>query len=270
MNNGGNIFSALRRCSYLTLPIVALCLIGCGSQDDRTVEETVEQSYKVDPTARFSIRNTDGSIRIYGADIAEIKLQAVKTAYSRERLEKIVINVAAQPASVAIDTLYPPKPKLGLADRSGTVDYTLIIPRSCIISRLELANGEVLVEGMRGSAVQANLVNGHLIDHNCFGEHHLFVANGMLDVAYDWWEKTKFSVDATIVNGNASAFIPGDASFHLLATTATGSISNEFSEQQDRHGGPVQKVDAMVGAHPQAEIKIQATSGTIKIAEVNP
>ncbi len=128
MNKDHRIAVGAPWCSYLALFAVTLTMLGCGSKEERAVEETVTQSYPVDPTARLSFRNTDGSVRIYGADVAEIKLQAVKTAYSRERLDKIVINVAAQPASVSIDTLYPPKPKLGLDDRSGTVDYILIVP----------------------------------------------------------------------------------------------------------------------------------------------
>ncbi len=123
---------------------------------------------------------------------------------------------------------------------------------------------------MRGSSVQANLVNGHLSEHNCFGDHHVFVANGTLDLAYDWWEKTRFSVDAKIVNGDVHAFIPGDAAFHLSAATDSGGIENDFSNQKDRSGGQVQRIDTMVGAPSGAAIKIQTTNGSIKIAEVNP
>jgi len=109
-------------------------MAGCGSEVERIVEQTVEQNYKIDPTARVSIRNTDGSIRIYGADTPEIKLQAVKKAYSKDRLDKIVIDVGAQPSSISIDTIYPPKPKTwagrsfrhrGLRDRGSAVMHHL-------------------------------------------------------------------------------------------------------------------------------------------------
>ncbi len=244
--------------------------MGCHPEVDRIVEQSFDHNYKVDPSARVSIKNTDGSIRVYGADTSEVKIQAIKKAYGRERLDKIVINVAAQANSVSIDTIYPPRPKFGLSDRSGTVDYVIVVPQTCTISRLELANGEVLVEGMRGGKVNANLVNGRLFDRNSFGTHELFVANGGLDIVYDWWERTDLSVDAKIVNGNVRAFIPGDAAFHLLATTVDGSISNDFSEKEERHPGPTQKVDAAVGGPSQAVVRIHATNGSIRVAEVNP
>jgi hypothetical protein len=268
MNSG--MVASLTRSLYLTLPITMFLLAGCGSEVERIVEQTVEQNYKIDPNARVSIRNTDGSIRIYGADTPEIKLQAVKKAYSKDRLDKIVIDVGAQPASISIDTIYPPKPKLGLADRSGTVDYVIVVPQSCTISRLELSNGEMLIEGMRGRDVHASLVNGHLVDRNCFGDQHLFVANGTLDIGYDWWEKHKFLVDAKIVHGNARAFIPGEASFHVLATTDDGNVACDFTPQESRHGGSVQKIDTVVNGPSEAEFQIHATNGTVKIVESNP
>src|SRR4051812_28066144 len=256
--------------TYLGAGLVTLILGGCHSEADRLVEATFEQTYHVNPDARISIKNTDGSIRIYGADTTDVKVQAIKKAYQQDRLDKISINVAAQPNAVSIDTGYPPKPKLGLSDRSGTVDYILIVPQTCTISRLDLSNGEVLVEGMRGGKVTANLLNGRMFDHNGFGEHELFVANGGLDVANDWWEKVKFSFNARILNGNMRAFIPADASFHLHASTVDGSIANDFTDPEERHSGPLRKLDTVVGSSSQSEVRLQATSGSIHIVAANP
>ena len=247
-----------------------LLLAGCDSGIDRALEQTIEQVYKVDPNAAISIRNTDGSIQIYGGSSNELRLYARKKAYRQDRLEKITVSVKAQPSLVSIDTIYPPKPRLGLTDRSGTVDYVLLVPDTCTITRVELTNGEVLLEGLRGKSVRANLVNGHLIDHNCFADTQLFVANGTLDIGYDWWEKRKFAIDARIVNGNARALVPGEASFHLVAGTEDGNIANEFSEQEDRGDGPVKKIDAVVGSSPEVDITLQATNGDIRIAKSNP
>src|SRR3954470_7531337 len=256
--------------SCLAAGLLTLMLAACHSESDRLVEATFEQTYRVNPDVRISIKNTDGSIRIYGADTPEVKLQAVKKAYQQERLDKISVNVTAQPNSVSIETSYPPKPKLGLGDRSGTVDYILIVPQTCTISRVDLSNGEVVVEGMRGGKVTANLVNGRMFDHNGFGEHDLFVANGGLDIANDWWEQAKFSVTAKIVNGNLRAFIPADASFHLRASTVDGNVANDFTEAEEGHSGPVRNVDTAVGSSAQAELRLQATNGSIHVIAANP
>jgi DUF4097 and DUF4098 domain-containing protein YvlB len=259
-----------RSLSFFVVLAVAVWLAGCGFHGgDQTLEEIVEQTYRVEATAVLSISNTDGSIRIYGADTTEIKLRAVKRAYRAERLSKISVNVSAQPGAVSIETNYPSKKTWGLGDRSGTVDYTLVVPRTCKISRLDLMNGEILIDGMRGEAVHVNLVNGRLYAHNCFSDTHLRVDTGGLDVSYNLWEQRKFSIDAQIVNGHTHVFIPGDASFHVIAETEDGQIENAFAEQAQRSGDDVSKIDAVVGTTPEAEFRLRARNGNIQITEAD-
>lgn len=254
---------------FLALPAIAVLFAGCGLGGDRTLEEVTEQTYKVDATATLSLSNADGSVRIYGADTTEIKLRAIKKTYSAERLSKISVNVSAQPSSVSIETHYPPKKTWGLGDRSGTVDYILVVPRTCKIARLDLANGEILIDGMRGESVHANLVNGRLYAHNCFSDTHLSVTTGGLDVSYNWWEQQKFSIDAQIVNGHTHVFIPGDASFHVIAETEDGQIDNAFAEQAQRNGDDVSKIDMVIGKTPEAEFRLRAKNGNIQIGEAD-
>jgi hypothetical protein len=251
--------------------IAAVCgLAGCSDPEERLVEQTFEKSFTVNPTARLTIRNADGAIRIYGSKTTQVKIQAIKRAYRADRVDKIIINATGQADSVDIDTTYPPRPKLSWSDRSGIVDYTIVVPETCTISRLELTNGEVQIEGMRGAAVTARLVNGRLYDHNGFGKHELFVANGGLDVSFDWWERGKFSVSAKIVNGNLRAFIPTDSSFHLMASAASGNITNDFGDEDQSPKGKVRKIDKYVGENAQPTIELQATEGNIEVIEANP
>src|ERR1700732_1050808 len=179
MNNG----SPLR----FLLPLCAL-LSGCGESVEQPLEQVSEKSYAVDRDTNFNIKNGDGSIRIYGSDKPEMKVQAIKKAYSGERLNKIAINISVRPRSVSIETHFPPKQTWGFSDRSGTVDYIIVVPKTAKISHLELANGEVLIDSMGGEDVHANLTNGRLFAHNCFGDLHLAVISGGLDLIYVWGE----------------------------------------------------------------------------------
>ena len=260
MNNGAPL--------RFLLPLCAL-LSGCGESVEQPLEQVSEKSYAVNQDANFSIRNMDGSIRIYGSNKPEVKVQAIKKAYSAERLNKIAVNVSVRPDFVSIETHFPPKQTWGLFDRSGTVDYVIVVPETAKISHLELANGEVLIDSMRGEDVHANLTNGRLFAHNCFGDLHLAVISGGLDVIYDWWEQRRFSVEAEIVNGNARAFVPGDASFHLVAEALNGKIANDFDAQEERNGGEVTKIDMVISTAAASDIKIRATNGNVKIAEAN-
>ena len=60
------------------------------------LEEIIERDYQIDPASKFTLQNGDGSVRIYGADIGEMKLQAIKKAYTKERLSRIDVDVAVE------------------------------------------------------------------------------------------------------------------------------------------------------------------------------
>ena len=253
---------------------VALCaplfLAGCGSAADHTLEQAIERTYQIDPNTTISIRNLDGSIQVYGSSSAEMKLQAIKKAYTAERLNEISVNVSAQPGSISIQTDFPPRRKWAFSDRSGTVDYLLVVPQISRMLRLELANGEVWVEGIRSGEVRANLGNGRLFNRNCFANLHSSVKTGVLAVIYDWWEPGKLSINAQIEAGNASALIPGEASFHLVAESVRGKIVNDLADQEEQQGRAVGKIDILVGEAARADIRIHAIDGDIKVAEANP
>ncbi len=264
----------MMRCCFPLFCVGALAVVcglaGCRDPEARLVEQTIEKNFTVNPTARLTIRNVDGAIRLYGSKTTEVRIQAIKRAYGADRLDKIIVNATGGADSVDIDTTYPPRPKLSWSDRSGTVDYTIVVPETCTVSRLELTNGEVLIEGMRDAAVSAKLVNGRMLDHNGFGKHDLFVANGALDLTFDWWERRKFSANAKIVNGNLRAFIPGESSFHLLASATSGNIANDFGDQEKNSETKVRKIDMFVGDAALPTIDLQATEGNIGVTEANP
>jgi hypothetical protein len=249
--------------------VLSLAAAASICRADPALEDVREQRYPIAATARISIRNGDGSIRIYGADTKEVKIQAIKKAYSSERLKQIAVNITVGDDQVSIDTKFPPKPRWNFSDRSGTVDYIVVLPQTCSISDLELSNGEVLVEGIRGRDVHATLGSGRMFCRNCFGDLHFNVTEGGVDVGYDWWETRPCSIDARVINGNARAFIPGDAAFHLIATAINGHVANDFAEKRDRVSGDLKKIDTVIGGESESNLQIHAINGSIQITEVN-
>jgi len=217
------------------------------------LEEIIEQKYVLDSDATLRISNTDGSIRIYAGDNQEISILAIKKAYTSERLKGVVVDVKATPTSVAISTTFPPR-KNALSDRSGTVDYILVVPQTIKITRLDLVNGEVLVEGLRGGSASAHLMNGWLGGHNCFGDLDLSVETGRLDVAYDWWENRKFTAKASSTRGSVRAILPSDASLILNASAPTGRIVNGFDTKKTGETDIIHSVNTVVGSEAGAVI----------------
>jgi len=244
----------------------------CRPPVDRTLEEVFDQTYPVEASATLSVTNRDGSIRVYsaGPETHDIRVEAIKRAYRPERLKAISVQVSARANAVSIDTIYPNDSPRGFADRSGTVDYVIVVPQAIRISKLELGDGEILVEGMRGEEAHAHLGNGRLFAHNCFGNLDLNLKTGNLAISYEWWEDAEFSIRSNVQQGNSFAYIPSDAAFHLVARTATGKIANDFEEKEQRHAEPENKIDMVVGGGGKTMFQFETQDGNIKISEHNP
>lgn len=232
----------------------------------------IDRRYPVEPKASLKITNRDGSISVYGAggDTREVRVEAIKKAYSAERLKAISIHISATRDLISIDTAYPNDANPRFSDRSGTVDYVIVVPQTIRISKLELRNGEILLEEMRSEEAHATLGNGRLLAHNCFGNLDLHLKTGNLAIVYEWWEEQAFAIRSTIEDGNAFAYIPSDAAFHLIARTETGQIGNDFEAKEQRHAEPVTKVDMPVGDGGKTTFQFECQDGNIKISEHNP
>ena len=169
------------------------------------LEDVVERRFPFDPSGTFSLRAIDGTVEIFGTDSREVKIVAIKKAFSPERLNAIAIRVDARQGAVNIETTPPPAPSHHFSDRSGTVEYTINIPQTARIARVELPNGNLVIDGMRGASIAANLGSGQLVTHNCFCDQTIHVNQGGLNVFFDWMEERPISIEAEIEDGNLSA-----------------------------------------------------------------
>src|SRR2546430_15015050 len=93
-----------------SMAIASCLLLGCHPAVDQTLEEMFDHTYPVEPTATLSVTNRDGSIRVYaaGTEVHEVRVEAIKKAYSTDRLKAISVQVSASRDSVSIETVYPP------------------------------------------------------------------------------------------------------------------------------------------------------------------
>src|SRR5436190_14080186 len=109
----------MRKTTCLAWALLASTLLAsCRPKADRTLEEMIDHRYPVEPTATLSITNRDGSIRVYGAggDTREIRVEAIKKAYSAKRLNAISVQISATRDSVTINTIYPDDSNPGFSD----------------------------------------------------------------------------------------------------------------------------------------------------------
>lgn len=246
--------------------LVAMFFAGCSPKVEGPKNEVFEQTYEIDPDASLSIRNTDGSIIIHGTETAVLKLRVVKNAKSSEELKGIDITATAGAKSASITTKFLPQKNKALSTGSRTVDYTIEVPSTVNLTRVDQENGKISIEGMRGE-LQATVVDGQLAIRNCCGDSHITIGNGALDLYYEPCDRKRFSVDAKMTNGNARVFIQRGAPFRVQAETMEGKIINGFGDMVNVNGRVENKVDVSTGSDVRHEIKLGVTTGDITIAE---
>ena len=192
--------------------------------------EEFHQSYPLTLTGRVNISNINGDVHISAWDRNEVKIDAVKRAYSRERLSEATIEVTNSADSVSIKTKYPERNQTfdsrTRENNPASVEYTLTVPRGARIEGVALVNGSLDIEGVQGE-VRASLVNGRVKANDLSGEVNLSSVNGAIEVNAAGLAESK-GVSLNAVNGAIVLNVPSGANAHVRATTVHGQISNDF------------------------------------------
>jgi DUF4097 and DUF4098 domain-containing protein YvlB len=196
------------------------------------LREEFHQTYALSANGRVAVENINGAVRIAVWDQNQVKVDAVKRAYRRDRLDEAKIDVSATDDSIRIKTEYPDRNQNFTDDLKGrynnpaTVEYSLTIPRRARIDSVEVINGSLDIDGAEGD-VKASSINGHVKARALIGEVRLSTINGPLEATFTRLDDAK-PVSLNSVNGNVVLIIPSDANAQLRAGTVHGGISNEF------------------------------------------
>lgn len=244
----------------------AFLLAGCSRGASQAVRKQFEEVYSIDPNATLSFVNFNGSATIRASDLPTLEVHAVITAPNAQRLNEMAVEVRARDDHASVITRFPPE-KGRIDAMAGHVDYVIQVPRATRISRLEVENGRLSIEGMRSPEINATIIDGSLAVHNCFGNARLSVSNGSLEVSFDRWQQQRdpFSLNAYIIHGNARVVIPTGASLHLVADAPRGKVINRLAEIVELNGRSASPVDLKVGGAERSELAIRATTGDIEI-----
>jgi DUF4097 and DUF4098 domain-containing protein YvlB len=255
----------------LLTALVALSFLATGAgvmtQQSEMLREEFHQTYALAADGRVSLGNINGSVRVTGWDRNEVKVDAVKTAYRRDRLDEAKIEVRADTSSIHIETEYPNRTLTftdgeGRSNNPATVEYTLMVPRNARIDSIELINGNLDVDGISGD-VKASSINGRVSAHELMGEVKLSTINGKLEAIFGRLGEAKV-ISLGSVNGPVLLTIPSDSNAELKARTVHGGITNDF-------GLPVRRGDYvgndLAGQLGQdgSRIKLDNVNGSITI-----
>jgi DUF4097 and DUF4098 domain-containing protein YvlB len=215
----------------ILLSIVLGLVTGAAGQSGQEMRDEFHQTYPLAASGRVSLENVNGSIRINGWDRNEVKVDAVKHAYARERMDDAQIVVDAGSDAIHIRTKYSDE-NLNFSDETNrrhnnpaSVDYILSIPRNARVESVEVVNGSIEVEGVTNDVI-ASSVNGPVRAHGLSGEARLSTVNGPVEVSFDRLGDKSISLSS--VSGPLTLTIPSDANAQLKANSLSGRISNDY------------------------------------------
>jgi DUF4097 and DUF4098 domain-containing protein YvlB len=246
--------------------VCALLVLALGahasdhSSDHRgALTEEFHQTYPMTADGRVELDNINGDVHISSWDRNEVKVDAVKYADTKERLDEAKIEIDARPDSLSIQTKYPSHDNSwnsGSHNNPASVEYTLTVPRTVRLDEIKLINGSLNITGVSGE-VNASCINGRLEAHDLAGRARLSTINGRLDARFD--QLAGNSVELNSVNGSVDLTIPSDSKADLEASTVSGGISNDFGLRVNHH--------QFVGHDLRGELGAGGTR--IKLANVN-
>ncbi len=190
--------------------------------------EEFHQTYTLSAGGRIDLSNINGAVHIAGWDNNQVKVDAVKYAGTKERLDEAKIQISAGSDYVSIHTEYPDRTQTFTdddVDNPATVEYTLMVPRSVRLDEVKLINGSLDIAGVDGE-VRASSINGHLQAKQLSGREKLSTINGRLDA--DFARLPNSPVELSSVNGSLQLTLPSDAKAEIEASTVHGGIENDF------------------------------------------
>jgi len=241
--------------------VCALLIFALGAHaSDRRGEFTEEfhQTYPMTPDGRIELDNINGPVHISSWDQSSVKVDAVKYADTKERLEEAKIEIDAGKDFLSIRTKYPDHNNSwtsGSRNNPASVEYTLTVPRTVRLDEIKLINGSLDISGVTGE-VRASCINGELRARDLAGRARLSTINGRLDARFE--QLSGSGVELNSVNGEVEMTIPSDSNAQIDASTVSGGIHNDFGLRVSHH---------FVGHNMHGEL---GNGGThIKVSNVN-
>ena len=250
------------------MTLLMLAGVACASDRQGPLTEEFHQVYALSANGRVSLENINGPVHISAWDRNEVKVDAVKSAWSKERLDEAKIDVSSRPDSISIRTEYPGHNHTFWSDRHdnpASIEYMLVVPRNARLDDIKLVNGSLDIQDIAGE-VRASCVNGRLRASNLGGRANLDTVNGELDASVG--PATASPLELSAVNGTLRVTLPSDAKADVEASTVSGRISNDFGMEVSRHQFVGNSLHGQLGGGG-TRVKLSNVNGRIEILRAN-
>jgi DUF4097 and DUF4098 domain-containing protein YvlB len=254
--------------AILGLLCALLYATAANAKDYGKLTEEFHHTYPLGAGGRVELDNINGAVHITVWDKDEVKVDAVKYANTKERMDEAEIEVENGSSYVSIRTKY--RDHNHTWDRDGwnnpaSVEYTLTVPRNARLDEIKLINGPLDIHGVAGE-VRASCINGHMTAEGLQGRVKLESVNSRMDVQFE--RLSNSPVELSSVNGGIELTLPSDAKAEVEASTVSGSIEDEFGLHVNNHRYVGHDLRGELGSGGP-RIELSNVNGRIEIRHAN-
>ena len=242
----------------LLVPAVVLSFaLAIAAVPGFAISKEFSQQYTLQPGGTFELQNVNGTVEVQGWDKDVVEVHAVKTAKVRESdLERVSIEVNAQPNSVAVMTRYPQNEGVEVA-----VEYTIHVPHGAKVEHLGTVNGTLRVAGV-GAVDELRTVNGNIEVYEADSEVHAHTTNGNVHLELAHVHGVSGTVAET-TNGSVILAVPTNTQANLEALCLNGNFQSELPFAMEGSLKP-REIHGKLG-HGGSPIKLHTINGAIRV-----
>jgi DUF4097 and DUF4098 domain-containing protein YvlB len=230
------------------------------------VKEEFHQTYPLAAQGEVQLENINGHVHITTWDQPSVKVDAVKSAKTKEDLDAVKIEIDSKPDRIGIKTRHPDSSDSHTRNNSGSVDYELTVPKQSVLEKIHTVNGNLEIKQAAGK-VSASSVNGRVTAEALSGEVDLSTVNGAIKASL---ADVKNKITLKTVNGSVTLGLPANANADVSAKTVNGAISSDFDLKADKNGRTRhQKLDGKLGSGGPL-ITLSSVNGAVHLEQVKP
>lgn len=236
---------------------LVLCLVPLAAAAET---ERVHQVVPLAPGGTLSLHNFSGDVRITGADVSEVTVDAVRTA-SQDRLDHIKLDIQSGGSSVTIEANKKTEGWWSHNDNVVKTDFDIRVPRNTTL-KVNVFSSDVSVRGVSGPQ-SIKTFSGHATVEDGPAQVTAKTFSGAIDLKLAA-SATNPDLNLETFSGPISVRLPESAkaavSFDSFSGRLTSDLALTLGEQRKGH----LRAD-LNGGDPQRPMRLKTFSGDVKI-----
>ncbi|MCO4799575.1 MAG: DUF4097 family beta strand repeat protein [Colwelliaceae bacterium] len=245
-----------------TLKMIVMCTLVLSISVQAKIRDEITKTFDVSKRAEFRLENVNGEVDIKAWDKNEIKVTAIITAKNQDARDRITVDMDENGRGVSVETHYK-KSSGWRNNHSGSVDYTVMVPSQTRLSSIDLVNGSLTVEGVKGE-MNIDLVNGSIFAEGLTSDSEINSVNGSIEVSYQSLSEDLRDISIDTVNGRIELRLPETISADVDIETMHGSIRNDFGLSVDKNMFSGRDLHGTIGSG-DVRISIESVNGGVKL-----